>query len=51
MTATDMRETLEWKCKALVLPCRDGAKTFSFLDELFCGREILNIIIIIIIII
>jgi len=50
MTAIDMRETLKWKCKALVLPSRDGTRTFSFLDELFGTRESLNIIIIIIII-
>jgi hypothetical protein len=34
-----------------MLPSRDGTETFSFLGELFCAREILNIIIIIIIII
>jgi hypothetical protein len=51
MAATDMRGTLKWKCEALMLPSRDGAETFSFLDELFCTRESVNIIIIIIIII
>jgi hypothetical protein len=50
MTATDMRETLKWKCKVLLLPSGGGAETFSFLDELFCTRENPNIIIIIIII-
>jgi hypothetical protein len=51
MTATDMRETLKWKCKDLLLPFGDGAETFSLLDELYCTRENLNIIIIIIIVV